>query len=321
MNEIAINTGGAISYVDPFLHMIDHFARDPSADIDKLERLLQAREREEARKASRSFSAALVQAQAEMGPVSKDTANQQTRSRYASYAALDRAVRPIYTKHGFGLSFTTSDAPGAEQVRIVCHVCHTEGHITDYHIDMPVDGKGARGGDVMTKTHAMGSGVSYGMRYLLKMIFNLATDGDDDGNAAGGHRQGPPPAQQQRRPAPPAPNVMTNMREGRPPEARQSEAQASAGRTAIAEPGKPTYWSDTGEIVEDTAQDKAGAFIALIQTEINNATDRHELVSWWNRHAFPGFAENGCSEAEISRARTKLQMRVQEMKQRAQAGS
>jgi hypothetical protein len=51
---------------------------------------------------------------------------------------------------------------------------------------MPVDGKGARGGDVMTKTHAMGSGISYGMRYLLRMIFNLAIDQDDDGNAAGG---------------------------------------------------------------------------------------------------------------------------------------
>jgi hypothetical protein len=31
----------------------------------------------------------------------------------------------------------------------------------------------------------MGSGVSYGMRYLLRMIFNLAVDRDDDGNAAG----------------------------------------------------------------------------------------------------------------------------------------
>jgi hypothetical protein len=28
----------------------------------------------------------------------------------------------------------------------------------------------------------MGSGVSYGMRYLLRMIFNLAIDYDDDGN-------------------------------------------------------------------------------------------------------------------------------------------
>ena len=35
----------------------------------------------------------------------------------------------------------------------------------------------------MTKTHAMGAGMSYGMRYLLKMIFNVAVGEDDtDGN-------------------------------------------------------------------------------------------------------------------------------------------
>jgi hypothetical protein len=51
---------------------------------------------------------------------------------------------------------------------------------------MPADGKGARGNDVMTKTHAAGSAMSYGMRYLLKLIFNVAVgvDLDDDGNGA-----------------------------------------------------------------------------------------------------------------------------------------
>ena len=51
---------------------------------------------------------------------------------------------------------------------------------------MPADGKGARGNDVMTKTHATGSAVSYGMRYLLRMIFNISVgEHDDDGNLAG----------------------------------------------------------------------------------------------------------------------------------------
>jgi hypothetical protein len=49
---------------------------------------------------------------------------------------------------------------------------------------MPADGKGAKGGDVMTRTHAAGSAFSYGQRYLLKLIFNIATGEDDDGNAA-----------------------------------------------------------------------------------------------------------------------------------------
>src|SRR2546426_2721795 len=171
-----------------FLAMIERAARDPSIDVDKLDRLLQMRERENARVAERAFNTALAEAQTEMHPVAADSDNPQTRSRYASYAALDRAVRPIYTTHGFALSFNTADAPGPEQARILCDVCHAGGHTRRYHVDMPVDGKGARGGDVMTKTHAMGSGISYGMRYLLRMIFNLAIDQDDDGNAAGGRK-------------------------------------------------------------------------------------------------------------------------------------
>jgi hypothetical protein len=169
-----------------FLQMIERAARDPSIDIDKLDRLLLMRERENARVAEKAFNAALAEAQIEMHPVATDSDNPQARSRYASYAALDRAVRPIYAGHGFALSFNTADALGPEQARIVCDVSHVGGHTRRYHIDMPVDGKGARGGDVMTKTHAMGSGVSYGMRYLLRMIFNMAIDYDDDGNAAGG---------------------------------------------------------------------------------------------------------------------------------------
>jgi hypothetical protein len=52
---------------------------------------------------------------------------------------------------------------------------------------MPADGKGAKGNDVMTKTHATGSAMSYGSRYLLKLIFNIAIgQDDDDGNGAGG---------------------------------------------------------------------------------------------------------------------------------------
>ncbi len=48
---------------------------------------------------------------------------------------------------------------------------------------MPADGKGAKGGDVMTKTHAVGAAKSYGKRYLLKDIFNIAIGEEDtDGN-------------------------------------------------------------------------------------------------------------------------------------------
>jgi len=168
------------------LSMIERAARDPSVDINKLQQLMEMRERISARTAEGDFDKALTSAQAGMGRIRTDSHNSQTKSRYASYGALDAAMRPIYTSHGFALSFNTEN-PGPEIVRVICRVSHQSGHSRTYQIDMPADGKGAKGGDVMTKTHATGSAVSYGMRYLLKMIFNIAvSDRDDDGNTAGG---------------------------------------------------------------------------------------------------------------------------------------
>lgn len=175
-----------VTYTDAVIHMIDRAARDPSVDLDKLERLMAMRERMGARAAEQAFDVAMAACQSEMAPVATDSNNPSTHSKYASYAALDRALRSIYTRNGFALSFDT--VPGAAElsVRVACHVSHNGGHSRDYHIDMPADGKGARGNDVMTRTHATGSAVSYGTRYLLKMIFNVAVgEADDDGNAAG----------------------------------------------------------------------------------------------------------------------------------------
>ena len=166
--------------------VIERAAMNPDVDIEKMERLLVMQERIMARNAETAFNGAMSSAQAEMRPVATDASNPQTRSRYASYSALDKAMRPIYTRHGFALSFDTGDGAPADWVRVVCYVSHRDGHSKAYHADMPADGKGAKGGDVMTKTHAAGSAMSYGMRYLLKMIFNVAVgEDDDDGNAAG----------------------------------------------------------------------------------------------------------------------------------------
>lgn len=170
--------------------LIERLATNPDVSVEKLERLMALWEQAEDRRARTAFHAAMADAQKAMRPVAADADNPQTRSRYASYAALDRALRPLYTEHGFGLSFNTADAPGELMIRIVCDVSHVGGYAKVYHIDMPADGKGARGGDVMTRTHATGSAVSYGMRYLLKMIWNVAVgaERDDDGNAVAGPR-------------------------------------------------------------------------------------------------------------------------------------
>lgn len=172
---------------DPALAMIERFAADPNFDVTKLQALMEMRKDELRRVAEQDFNIAMSRAQGEMESVAPDQQNTQTSSSYASYAALDRMARPIYAKHGFGLSFDTQESRLENHVLVVCYVSHEGGFSRTYRADMPADGKGAKGGDVMTKTHAAGSAMSYAQRYLLKLIFNLAVDKeDDDGNAAGG---------------------------------------------------------------------------------------------------------------------------------------
>ena len=113
-----------------------------------------------------AWNTAMAKAQAQMQRVAPDANNPQTRSRYATYAAIDGSLRPIYSALGFALSFNTED--GREGfLKILCDVSRG-GHTRRYQIEMPADGKGARGNDVMTKTHATGSAITYGMRYLLE---------------------------------------------------------------------------------------------------------------------------------------------------------
>jgi hypothetical protein len=169
--------------------VISRAASDPATDVDKLERLLGMYERITARSAEQSYHDAMSDAQAEMRPIAADASNPQTKSKYASFVALDRALRPIYTKYGFSLSYDTAEGAPPEYVRVVCKVSHRAGHTERPRIDMPADGKGAKGGDVMTKTHATGAAMTYGQRYLLKMIFNIAVGDDNDGNWEGGATQ------------------------------------------------------------------------------------------------------------------------------------
>lgn len=171
---------------DPVLALIERVTRDPSADLDKLERILAMHSRLEAKAREREFNEKMAEAQKLMEPINADARNPETKSKYATLAKLDRVIRPIYSKLGFAPSFNTSPDAPPEHVRVLLALSNC-GHTAHYQIDMPTDGKGPKGGSVMTRTHAVGSGVSYGQRYLLKLAFNLSIDSsaDDDGNAAG----------------------------------------------------------------------------------------------------------------------------------------
>jgi hypothetical protein len=184
MVQEALPTMEALAVRQPSIEQILLSAVERGGDIGTIERLVALKQSMDAKRAEEEFNESMNAAQSEMRPISADAVNPQTKSKYASYHQLDKALRPIYTKLGFSLSFSTTDSPIPDYVRVLCYVSRG-GYTRTYQCDMAADGKGAKGGDVMTKTHASGSAMSYGMRYLLKMIFNVAI-GEDDNDGNGG---------------------------------------------------------------------------------------------------------------------------------------
>jgi hypothetical protein len=161
-------------------------AADPAVDVEKMERLFAMHERMATRQAEQDYADAMTQAQRAMPTIGKDRHNTQTNSWYSTLDKINQQIAPIYTEHGFSLSFDTQDSTLTDHVRVVCRVLHKGGCTKEYHYDTPLDSAGIAGKVNKTPTHARGSAITYGRRYLTLMIFNLATGEDDDGNAASG---------------------------------------------------------------------------------------------------------------------------------------
>lgn len=153
------------------------------ADVEKLERLMALQERYEAAQAQKAYFGAMNTVQTELLPVVRDSFNQQTNSKYAKLEAVHKVLLPVYTKHGFSVSFSEEKAEEAGMIRFVAEVMHNAGHMRKYHIDLPLDTVGIKGNENKTKMHGKGSSISYGRRYLEMQIFNMTVvNEDDDGN-------------------------------------------------------------------------------------------------------------------------------------------
>jgi len=172
---------------NPVFALVERASADNSIDVQKLHALIEMANTERARLAEIEFEQDMNATQTAIEPVRKDADNDQTHSKYATYKALDEAVRPHYVEHGFNLSFNTEPCEKENTQRVVCWVGHRSGVKRKYMLDMPVVTTGPKGTQFMSLTHATMSAVQYGRRGLLSMIFNVATYQDDDGNAASGY--------------------------------------------------------------------------------------------------------------------------------------
>lgn len=192
---LAANDDGAIVEPQAPSNLIAFLARavhDPSVDVHKLEAIYRiiADERREQRtilvdEARVRATDALNKVSAELKVILRNRYNDHTKSKFADLQAVDEVIRPIYTKHGFSISFDGVKHDGEFWVRATLrHV--TPGvpmdHVQTYELPAPPDLVGAKGAANKTEIQGICSATTYMRRYLKFMIFDAATGDDNDGN-------------------------------------------------------------------------------------------------------------------------------------------
>lgn len=152
-------------------------------DPSKLNALLDFAERVQRDARQTAYAKAMIACQQVMPIIVHDAQNKHTVSTYAKLETIQEQIKPIYTAHGFTLSWDEADCPKPGFARIVCYVLHEGGHIQRHQGDFPLDGTGAKGGGVMSPVQGRVSSNTYAQRDMVRSIFNLTIAGqDDDGN-------------------------------------------------------------------------------------------------------------------------------------------
>lgn len=169
-------------------------AADPNFDVDKLERLIELQTKETERQATVAFSTAFAAMQSEIPTIAK--AKSGNGSNYATLEDVVEITRPILNKYGFSLSFDTNTVLEKNEdksandykgyVEITAILLHKHGHKEKTTLLVPFDYSGSKKNN---PAQAMGSSVSYGKRYTLCALLNIATRDDNDASAAWQHKK------------------------------------------------------------------------------------------------------------------------------------
>ncbi len=165
------------------LEVIGKAAMNPQVDIEKMERLFAIQQQITARQSETEYNQAMAAAQAEMSGVVRNKVNSHTRSMFADLDAIHAVIKPIYTAHGFSLSFSTSPSEFQGHIKVKCVTRHRGGHNVESEADYPLDIAGSGGKTNKTAIQAMGSTQTYARRYMETMVFNIALRNDNDGNS------------------------------------------------------------------------------------------------------------------------------------------
>ena len=179
MNELSTPANSAVSIIQQ--------AIATGSDPAYLRELLQVRREWEADEARKLYAQAMADCHRDMpNTIKTDGRNSHTGSNYAKHDTVTRAIKPIYIKHGFSVSFGEEPCDREGFILVLARVRHEGGHEETFRRFAPIDNLGPKGNAVKSILHGCQSSMSYMQRKLLESIFGIAeSDDDDDGLAAG----------------------------------------------------------------------------------------------------------------------------------------
>ncbi len=163
------------------LQTLTQVVTTPGIGIDVVERMVALLERQETRQAQTAYMDAMAECQKEIPQIQKDgriMVKGTERSRYALHEDIDTAIRPIYSRYGFAVSYDTK--PEGGKIEVSMKVSHRAGHSETTTIALPIDAS-----DFRSSVQSVGSTITYAKRQLLAMKFNIVTRGaDNDGQGS-----------------------------------------------------------------------------------------------------------------------------------------
>lgn len=146
---------------------------------DEIGKLVALHNGMEDRRAQQSFQRAMVQCQQELPTIVRDKAN--GTKKYASLDRINHICHPIYTKHGFYITFQEAPAVKDGWVRTVAEIGHEDGHRQTAYMELPRDGIGPQGNVIggMNAVQGVCSTNTYAERRLMCRIFNITIANED----------------------------------------------------------------------------------------------------------------------------------------------
>jgi hypothetical protein len=158
-------------------------AIERDADVDKLERLIELRNREIARQAKAEYEQRFSAMQRQFGKILRTReatdANGKVMYSYAPLEDIVAVVGPTIADFGFRYHFEEERIEGSSEKRIWCIVSGC-GHEERTYVDIPIPEPSKMTNAIQQR----GSASSYGKRYAFLAAFGLTlADEDDEGRS------------------------------------------------------------------------------------------------------------------------------------------